>query len=481
MTPPMAAARIQRWALILSAYDYAIQYKEGIQNANADALSGLPLPDTPGSTPVPEEKILLMELLETSPIRAEQVKNWTKRTPILARVLKYIKQGWPSKCPDGEFQPYFQRRDELSVQDDCILWGNRVVVPPQGRRQVVDELHETHPGICKMKSLARSYVWWPNMDNDLENKVRTCNNCQINRKNPPEAPLHPWEWPSRPWEIIHIDYAGPFLGKMLLIMVDAYSKWLEVHPTNVATSRATTEKLRSTFAIHGLPKTIVSDNGSNFCSEEFEEFLAKNGIHHRRTAPYHPASNGLAERAVQTFKEGMKKMSNKESLETRVSRFLFKYRITPHSTTGIAPAEMLMSRKPRSRLDVLHPDVRQRVQNQQKKQKELHDQHAVDRQLRQGDLVYSREYGKQQKWCPGVINTQTGPVSYTIQLEDDREVHRHQDQVIHRETPEENENDVIDPDINQQPVPDQQVVSEENAVPAARYPQRDRQTPDYYS
>jgi hypothetical protein len=194
-----------------------------------------------------------------------------------------------------------------------------------------------------------------------------------------------------------------------------------------------------------------------------------------------PPIDVLAERAVQTFKEAMKKMSNKESLETKVSRFLFKYRITPHSTTGIAPAEMLMSRKPISRLDVLHPDVRQRVQNQQKKQKELHDQHAVDRQLRPGDLVYLREFGKQQKWCPGVINTQTGPVSYTIQLEDDREVHRHQDQVIQRETPEENENEVIDPDLNQQPVPDQQVVSEENAVPAARYPQRDRHTPDYYS
>ena len=141
------------------------------------------------------------------------------------------------------------------------------MVLPQGRRlpPVVEELHETHPGICKMKSLARSYVWWPQMDKELESKVRTCNNCQINRKNPPEAPLHPWEWPSRPWERLHIDYAGPFLGKMFLIVVDAYSKWLEVHQVNVATSRATIEKLRSIFAIHGLPTIVVSDNGSNFC------------------------------------------------------------------------------------------------------------------------------------------------------------------------------------------------------------------------
>ena len=190
------------------------------------------------------------------------------------------------------------------MQDDCILWGNRIVVPARGRSQVIEELHETHPGICKMKSLARSYVWWPNMDKDLESRVRTCENCQMNRKNPPEAPLHPWEWPSRPWERIHIDYAGPFLGKMFLIMIDAYSKWIEVHPVNTATSRVTIEKLRSTFAIHGLPMTIVSDNGSNFCSEEFEEFIVKNGILHRRTAPYHPASNGLPEGPFRPLKKG---------------------------------------------------------------------------------------------------------------------------------------------------------------------------------
>ena len=162
-------------------------------------------------------------------------------------------------------------------------------------------------------------------------------------------------------------------------MVDAYSKWLEVHPTRVTTSRVTIEKLRAAFATHGIRTTLVSDNGSNFCSEEFEDFLTKNGIHHRKTAPYHPSSNGLAERAVQNFKDGMKKMSEEGSLEIRVSRFLFKYRIMPHSTTGVLPAEMLMGRKHRSRLDLLHPDSRSKVQNEQIKQKEIHDQHAVDR------------------------------------------------------------------------------------------------------
>ena len=133
---------------------------------------------------------------------------------------------------------------------------------------------------------------------------------------------------------------------MFLIMVDAYSKWLQVYPTRVKTSRATIEKLWAIFATCSIPTTLVSDNGSNLCSEKFKDFLTKNGIHHRKTTPYHPSSNGLAERAVQTFKDGMKRMSGEGSLETRVWRFLFKYRITPSSITGVSPAEVLMGRKP---------------------------------------------------------------------------------------------------------------------------------------
>ena len=104
---------------------------------------------------------------------------------------------------------------------------------------------------------------------------------------------------------VHIDFAGPVEGKMFLLIVDAYSKWLEVHATSTSSSAATIELLRKSFAVLGLPEVFVSDNATTFTGEEFAEFLKKNGIRHIRSPPYHHASNRLVERAVQTFKEGL--------------------------------------------------------------------------------------------------------------------------------------------------------------------------------
>lgn len=105
-----------------------------------------------------------------------------------------------------------------------VVIGSHIVVPPAGRNKVMEELHQGHPGITRIKGLARGFVWWPSMDTDLENMVKSCPNCQVNQKSPSVAPLHPWEWPQCPWTRLHIDYAGPFLGKMFLITVNAYSK-----------------------------------------------------------------------------------------------------------------------------------------------------------------------------------------------------------------------------------------------------------------
>ena len=215
---------------------------------------------------------------------------------------------------------------------------------------------------------------------------------------------------------------------MLLVIVDAHSKWLDVHPVTSATSRGTITYLRHLFAIHGLPETIVTDNGSVFTSAEFTEFTTRNGIHHSTSAPFHPSSNGLAERAVQTFKAAMRKQES-GSLEDKLARFLFRYRITPHSTTGETPAKLLMGRQLRSHLSQMHPDLERKVSQAQSRQKEQHDRRTQERDFKVGDPVFMRSYSGGTRWVPGSIVQKTGPVSARVQLEGADMARRHYDQL----------------------------------------------------
>ena len=190
------------------------------------------------------------------------------------------------------------------------------------------------------------------MDTDIEVLAKKCVECQQTSSSPATAPLHPWEWPVQPWSRLHLDFAGPFLGRMYLVLVDTHSKWLDVQVMNSITSELTISRLRSIFATHGLPQQIVTDNGPTFTSEAFKEFTKLNGIKHIFSAPYHPSSNGLAERAVQTFKQSLHQMQD-GNLTDKIAKFLFKYRITPHTTTRVPPAKLLMGRKLRSHLDLM--------------------------------------------------------------------------------------------------------------------------------
>ena len=240
------------------------------------------------------------------------------------------------------------------------------MVPTQGQKAVLKELHETHLGASKMKAVARSYIWWPKMDADIEEVARKCPNCQQNTSDPAKAPLHQWEWPAQPWCRLHLDFAGPYLGRMILVLVDAHSKWLDVQIMDTITSEKTIARLPSIFATHGLPQQIVTDNAPTFTSQQFEKFTRQNGIKYTFSAPYHPSSNGLAERAVQTFKQALRQMQGERgSISEKLSKFLFKYRITPHSTTGVPPAELLIGRTLRSKLELLQPNLSSKVQHSQ--------------------------------------------------------------------------------------------------------------------
>ena len=130
---------------------------------------------------------------------------------------------------------------------------------------------------------------------------------------------------------------------------------MEVHIVPSTSAEATIAKLRNIFASFGLPEQLVSDNGCGFTSAEFQKFLMENGVKQILTSPYHPSSNGLAERAVQTFKNAVKKLDG--PIKVQLSKFLFKYRITPQTTTGVSPAQLLMGRRLRTHLDLLHPDT----------------------------------------------------------------------------------------------------------------------------
>ena len=192
-----------------------------------------------------------------------------------------------------------------------------------------------------------------------------------------------------------------------------------------ATSTITVEHLHTIFATHGLPEMLVSNNGSVFTSAEFSDFVKHNDIWDVKSASYYAASNGLAERAAQTFKVFMKK-STAGTTHTRASHFLSQYRITPHSTAGVTPAEILFGHWPRTRLDLLRPDISNRVQSRQQSQKSHHNQRARERRFQTGDTVSIQTILGYLEWLKSKLTTK---------LQDGCKVHQHSDHILaHSET-----------------------------------------------
>ena len=428
--PPLAAARMQRWALLLSGYQYKIEHRSSSDNANADMLSRLPM--NQDVVDDPDENYIFHTLVDSLPVTAKRIADQTRKDSLLVKVLEYTLSGWSeSVCSDDALRPYWSRRDELSVDDGCLMWGRRVVVPSSLQDQILLELHECHPGMCRMKALARGFVWWPGIDEDIENVVRMCALCTEFQNSPKKVPLLLWPWATSPWERIHVDFLE-VKGQNFLLVVDSYSKWLEVFPMNRTTSSDTIEILRTLFARYGMPLHLVSDNGPQFISAEFKEFLHRNQVKHTLCPPYHPASNGLAEKYVQTFKRMFGKLDTKYSLQHRVSKVLFNYRNIPHSTTGISPGELFLKRSPRTPLSLVKPCLQRKVENSQAASKKQHDgNNPVMRtfDLNQPVKVKNARGGK-VKWLPGVIVDIKGPSTYLVRVPGNSRRFVHADHLI---------------------------------------------------
>lgn len=214
---------------------------------------------------------------------------------------------------------------------------------------------------------------------------------------------------------------------MFLIVTDAYSKWIEVKITSSTTTAATTAILDEIFSAYGVPVTVVSDNATNFSSAEFREFLKMSGVkYHKQTAPYHPATNGQAERSVQTVKRALKAMgSTKSTAQKNLNAFLRQYRNAPHSTTGESPATLFICRSLRTRLDLVRPEeTSAKVTG---KQFLLYNPNY--RTFRIGQTVnFLSGNPRMTKWLPGVISCRLGDLHYAIEY-NQKQLKRHVDQI----------------------------------------------------
>ena len=225
----------------------------------------------------------------------------TKKDTVLSQVVNSVRNGWPisgPECKMGALKPFFNAHMEICEVNGVLLRDCRVIVPQELQSKVITMLHQSHRGIVRMKTMARLYVWWPNIETSIETCCKACNICAVTA-TAPAANLSPWPITDNPWDRVHVDFAGPFLGSMWLLAMDAHSKWPSViRLANYPTTEVTIAGLDALFTSWGIPKTLVSDNGPQFASADVANWCRSNGIVHMTSAPFLPSSNGAAERLV---------------------------------------------------------------------------------------------------------------------------------------------------------------------------------------
>ncbi|KAG8224491.1 hypothetical protein J437_LFUL003214 [Ladona fulva] len=173
-----------------------------------------------------DEDVFVIDEDQITEFSARKVAVATRWDKLLCQVLRAMNSNWPNPI-EKKLEPFHKRESELAIENGCMFWGSKMVIPKELQSAVLCELHEGNPGMTKMKNLARTRVLLPNMDREIEETVRKCLHCQDQRSEAAQAPVHSWEFPAKPWNRLHIDFAGhnDFHWK---VIIDARTKWPEL-------------------------------------------------------------------------------------------------------------------------------------------------------------------------------------------------------------------------------------------------------------
>lgn len=471
--PLYSAMRMQHYAIFLQGFNYEIKYRNTKLHANADCLSRLPI-QSPDDTTDNVVDTFNLEIISELPVTTDLITRETAKDSDLINIVRKLRRGADLKARER----FNIDQKEYSLQGNILMRGHRVVVPKVLRKRVLNELHEGHFGVVKTKNLARGYCWWPNIDSDIEYVVGACEKCNMLKNNPRKAEVHCWEEARAPFQRIHADFAGPFLDTYFLVVVDAFSKFPIIKTVKNITAEKTIEVFREIFATFGIPQHLVTDNGTQFRSRLFRVFLNENGVYHKFTAPYNPSSNGQAERFVQILKKSLKAQNaTKNNVQEKLQKVLFHYRLTPHTSTGKAPAELMFNRHVRSRLDLLLPtgeySTPQENQKPRTTRRGTHENKTKTRKLKVGTRVQCRNYTSKVKWKFGTVIKQVGNVHYLIRLDYSNVVwERHINQILQTAQPTSTTSEDEMEDCG--PAPVEEAEEQDNGPPREEGPYNER-------
>ena len=340
--------RIQRMRMRMMRFDIKeVKHTPGKNLCIADALSRLQDKEPVLESTINDDEMKahvdsIINSLPVSDVKLREIVELQDEDIVCKELKRYCLEGWPIKDRlNSMTRPYWSERAELTVVQNLLMKGSRIVIPSAMRLDVLDKIHEGHQGITKCRARAKTAVWWPGLSREIQDMVSNCRVC-LKYQECKTEPLIPTPLPERPWQMVATDlFELP--KETYLLIIDYFSKYVEV--ANISKSQTSKEvitKLKDVFSRHGIPEQIRSDNGPQYASADFAQFVKDWGIKHVTSSPKFPSSNGEVERGVKTVKSLLKKGGDQ-------AKALLSYRSTPLAC-GYSPAELLMGRKLRTTL-----------------------------------------------------------------------------------------------------------------------------------